>query len=137
MVALVGGHGDGPPLAQALAGQLDAIGVVNDAVEDGVGERGDPDQVMPAVDGNLAGDDQRALVVAVLDDFKEIARLVGGERLRAPVIEDEQLDAGQGAQEPGVARVAVGDGQIGEEPGHAGVENGHVLSAGLVAERAS
>jgi len=27
-------------LAQALAGKLDAIGVVNDAVEDGVGERG-------------------------------------------------------------------------------------------------
>jgi hypothetical protein len=25
----------------------DATGVVNDAVEDGVGERGDPDQVMP------------------------------------------------------------------------------------------
>ena len=28
------------------------------------------------------------------------------------------------------------DGQIGEEPGHAGVENGHVLSARLMAERA-
>jgi len=30
-----------PPLAQALTSQIDAIGVVNDAVEDGVGERGD------------------------------------------------------------------------------------------------
>jgi class 3 adenylate cyclase len=30
----------------------------------------------------------------------------------------------------------VRDGQIGEEPGHTGVENGHILSARLVAERA-
>src|SRR5271166_2027265 len=47
----------GSPLAQALAGQIDAIGVVNDAVEDGVGERWNADQVMPAVHGNLAGDE--------------------------------------------------------------------------------
>jgi hypothetical protein len=31
-------------LAQALAREFDAVGVVNDAVEDGVGESGDPDQ---------------------------------------------------------------------------------------------
>ena len=41
------------------------------------------------------------------------------------------------AQEPGVAGVAVSDGEIGDEPGHAGVENGEVLSARLVAEGAS
>ena len=98
--------GRGLPLAQALAGQIDAIGVVNDAVEDGVGERGNADQVMPAVDGNLAGDDERALVVAILDDFEQIARLIGGERFGSPIIQDEQFDAREGAQEPGVARVA-------------------------------
>src|SRR6202142_3608981 len=103
------------PLAQALAGQFDAIGVMNDAVEDGVCERGYPDQIVPAVDGNLAGDDERALVVTILDDLQQIARLVGRERLRTPVIEDEQLDARQGAQELGVKRVAVGDGEIREE----------------------
>ncbi len=92
---------------------------------------------MPPVDGNLAGDDERAFIVTVLDDFEEITRLVGRERLGAPVVQDEQLDAGEGAQDPGVARVAVGDGQIGEQPGDAGVENGDVFSARLVAERAS
>src|SRR5271166_4010643 len=127
----------GPPLAQALAGQLDAIGVVNDAVEDGVGERGNADQVMPAVYGNLAGDDERAFVVAILDDFEQIARLVGRERFGSPIIQDEQFDAREGPQEPGVARIAMGDGEIGEEPGGAGVEDGHVFSTRLVAERAS
>ena len=43
----------------------------------------------------------------------------------------------QRAQEPGAAGVAVGDGEIREEPGHAGVENGEVLPARLVAEGAS
>ena len=53
---------------------------MNDAVEDGVGEGWNADQVMPAVHGNLAGDDERAFVVAILDDFEQIARLIGGER---------------------------------------------------------
>src|SRR5271156_3586840 len=91
---------------------------------------------MPAVHGNLAGDDERALVVAILDDFEQVARMFGGERLWAPIVEDEQLDARQGAQEPGVAGVAVGDGEIGEEPGHAGIEDGEVFSARLVAKGA-
>jgi hypothetical protein len=67
--------------------------VVNDAVEDGVGEGWNVDQVMPAVHGNLAGDDERAFVVAILDDFEQIARLIGGERFGSPVVQDEQFDA--------------------------------------------
>jgi len=62
--------------------------------------------------------------------------LIGRERFGSPIIENEQFDARQGAQEPGVARVAVRDGEIGEQPGNAGVENGDVFSARLVAERA-
>ena len=90
-----------------LSPATNAIGVVNDAVEDGVGERGNADQVMPTVHGNLAGDDERAFVVTVFDDFEEIARLVGRERLWTPVIQDEQFDADERAQEPGVARIAM------------------------------
>src|SRR5271163_3441700 len=50
--------GRGMALAQALAREFDAVGVVNDTVEDGVGERGNANQVMPTVDGNLTGDDE-------------------------------------------------------------------------------
>ena len=74
---------------------------MNDAVEYGVGERGYPDQIVPAVDGNLAGDDERSLMIAVFDDFEEIARLLGREGFRPPSVEDEQFDASDGAQEPG------------------------------------
>ena len=81
------GRTSGPPrtlasgrsgaLAQALAGELDAIGVVNDAVENGVGERGNANQGVPTVDGNLTGDYERTFVITILDDFEQIARLVG------------------------------------------------------------
>ena len=109
---------------------------MNDAVQNGVGQSGNADQVVPAVHGNLACDDDGALVVAILDDFEEIARLVGVERLRAPVVENEQLDAGERPQEPGVAGRAVDDREIGEETGNTDVEDGDILSARLVPERA-
>ena len=96
---------------------------MDDAVEDRVGERWYPNHVVPAVDGNLAGDDERSLIIAVFDDFEEIARLPGRESFRPPIIEDEQFDASDGAQQPGVTRIAMRDRQIGEEPGDTGIEN--------------
>ncbi len=41
---------------------------------------------VPTIDGNLAGDDEGALVVAVLDDFKEIAGLIGCQAFRSPIV---------------------------------------------------
>ena len=76
---------------------------------------------------------RRSLIIAVFDDFEEIARLLGREGFRPPIVEDEQFDASDGAQQPGVTRIAMRDRQIGEEPGDAGIENGHVFSAGTCA----
>ncbi len=73
-------------LSQALAGQLDTVGVVDKAVEDGIGDRWIADHVVPVIDGHLAGDDGRSLLVAVLDDLQEIAPLLVVELLRAPVV---------------------------------------------------
>jgi hypothetical protein len=58
------------------------------------------------------------------------------KRFGSPVVQDEQFNACEGPQETGVARIPMGDGEIGEEPGGAGVEDGHVFSTRLVAERA-
>ena len=76
------GSGLRTALAQALAGKLDAIGVVDDAVEDGVGEGGNADQVVPSINGDLTGDDERSLVMTVFDDFEQIPGLGGGKGLR-------------------------------------------------------
>lgn len=48
---------------------------MHEAVEDGVSDGGISDDLVPEVDGNLAGDDGRAPLIAVLDDLEEIAAL--------------------------------------------------------------
>ena len=52
--------------AQTLAAELQSVSVVNNPVEDGVGQGRLANQVMPAVDWDLAGDQRGAAAVAVL-----------------------------------------------------------------------
>ena len=78
-----------------MAGEIDAVGVVDDAIEDDIGVGGIADQIMPFVHGDLAGDDGRSPAVAFFEDFEEIVTSGGIERFEAPVVEDEQLDAAE------------------------------------------
>jgi hypothetical protein len=43
--------------------------------------------------------------VAIVDDFEEIPTLLAGERGKAPVVEDEQVDPRQHLEEPRIASV--------------------------------
>ena len=56
------------------------MGVVDDPVEDGIGEGWLADQVAPAVDRDLTGDQGGAAAVMVLDDLKYVVALLGPER---------------------------------------------------------
>ena len=47
-----------------MAGEIDPVRIVDDAIEDGVGVGGIADQLVPFVDGDLAGDDGRPAAVA-------------------------------------------------------------------------
>ena len=60
--------------------EIDAMSVVDEAVENGVGIGRVADHLVPFVDGDLAGEDGRAAAVAFFEDFVEI---VGGRRRRA------------------------------------------------------
>ncbi len=48
-----------------------------------------------ALDGQLAGDDGGAAGVAVLYDLEEIGPALYGHGSEAPIVEDEQVDAGE------------------------------------------
>ena len=73
-------------LPEALSFEFDAIGIVDEAIEDRVGDGGVSNNFVPAIDGQLAGDDNRAGFVSILDDFEQITALVGVERFWSPVI---------------------------------------------------
>lgn len=54
---LVGGHGF--LFSHALAAEFDAIGIVYEPVEDGIGNGWIADHVVPVIDGHLAVDEDR------------------------------------------------------------------------------
>ena len=118
----------------ALAVEIDSVGVVDQAVEDGVGVGGIADQRVPLIDRELAGDDGGAAAVAILEDLQEVVAGCGVEWLEAPVVEDEQIDATERTQETGVAAIAACQGKIAEQPRHALIEHGAIVATGFVAE---
>jgi len=63
------------------------VGVMNEAIEDGITEGGVADDVMPVIDGELAGDECRALSVTVLEHFEEISAFGLGEGLESEVVD--------------------------------------------------
>jgi len=60
-----------------MAFEIDAMGAMDDAVENGVAQGGIANHLVPAIDRDLAGDQQGSPVVAIVDDFEQIAALLG------------------------------------------------------------
>ncbi len=90
---------------------------VNDAVEDRVSQGGIPDDLVPAADRDLAGDQQRTLSVAVVDDLEQVAALLGIERLGPPVVDDQQADALQASSSAAAGGLRRARGEVGEQRG--------------------
>ena len=75
--------------SQAAALQLEAVRTVHHPVDDGVADRHVADDFVPAADRNLAGDQQRALVIPVVDDLQQVTALLGRQRLGSPIVDDQ------------------------------------------------
>ena len=126
----------GGDFSHAFSSHGEPVGVVDEAVQDGVGERRVADGVAPLVDGELAGDDRRGALVAIFEDFEQVALLGFGEDRQPPVVEDQELDAGEGFEQAGVSAVAAGERERLEEPRRPVIEDASPVPAGFVAESA-
>jgi hypothetical protein len=82
-------------------------------------------------------EDGRAAPVAFLEDFVEVTTGTGVERFEAPIVENEELDAGEAAQDAGIAAIAAGECEFGEELGNPLIENRAVVAAGFVTQGTS
>jgi hypothetical protein len=60
------------------------VGVVNEAIEDGVGVGGIADDLMPGRHGKLRGNDRRSAPIAL---FEQIVAGAGVERFEPEVVE--------------------------------------------------
>lgn len=59
--------------AHGRAGQLDAVGGVDEAIEDGLGDGRIVEVAMPVGDRDLTGDDGRGSAVAVVKDLDQVS----------------------------------------------------------------
>jgi hypothetical protein len=117
-----------------VAGEIDAMRVVDDAIEDGIRVSRIADQFVPFVDGDLACDDGRSAAVTFFEDFEEVMACSGIEGFKSPIVEDEQLYATERTQKAGVTTVTAGECEVGEELWNALVENGAIVATGFVTE---
>ena len=69
----------------------DGVGIVDDAVADGVSQSGLTDFLMPATDVELGTENGGSLFVSSLGDFEEVAGLAVLERIEQPFVENQQL----------------------------------------------
>ena len=60
-------------LSHAFSGELKAVSVVNEAIQDGVAEGWVADNVLPMFNGDLAGDDGGGTTVAVVQYLQKVA----------------------------------------------------------------
>src|ERR1039458_10019734 len=74
--------------AHAFVGEFDAVGVVNETIQDGVGMGRIADYFVPSVYWKLGGNHRGAASVAFLEDFQKIVPGGGVERLQAPRSEE-------------------------------------------------
>ena len=92
--------------------------VVEQSVEDGVAEGGIADDVVPVLDGDLAGEERAAAGVAVVEDLEEVVSSLTGERSESPVVEDEPRP-GEALDDLGIRPVAAGEGEFVKQAGDA------------------
>ena len=78
------------------------MGVVDEAVHDGVRQGRVAHRFVPLVDGDLGGDEGGAVAVTVFEELEEIEALFMTEPLEPPVVEDDEIRLRGGRDEPAV-----------------------------------
>jgi antirestriction protein ArdC len=126
----------GLEFAQGFPDQGERMGVMDQAVEDGVGQGGMAQGLVPVRHRQLTGDHGRAGLIAVIEQVQQVAPPFVVEQSQAPVVEDEHLDLGEGGHEFEVAPVDPGAGQFVEQARQALIQGGVAVPAGGIGQGA-
>ena len=59
--------------SHAFSGELKAVSVVNEAIQDGVAEGWVANNIVPMFNRDLAGDDGGGATVAIIEDLQKVA----------------------------------------------------------------
>ena len=110
--------------------------VVNEPIEDRVGEGTIADHLVPYLDRELTGDQRGAVDVAVVHDLQQVAALLVVQRSEPPVVDDEQVGLGDRGEELQVPPLALGLQDLGKQAGRPPVDDVEAVAAHLLPEGA-
>lgn len=109
---------------------------MNETVENSVGHRRIAEVIVPVLDRQLTGDQGRVPVVALFEDFEQIAAAGGGHGAEPPVVEDQQVGLGNLGHQLRVAAVGTGEGKLLQQAWQSLIEGRVAEPAGLVGQGA-
>jgi hypothetical protein len=112
------------------------MGIVNKAVQDGIGVSRIADHAVPMIYWKRDCHKSGAAAITLLEDFEKVLPGLGVEYVQTEIVEDKKIGAAEFAQKPGMAAVAPGKGKIGKQSRHPAIENGVIVTAGLMTKRA-
>src|SRR5580658_4113124 len=88
------------------AGEINAVGIMHQAVENAIGQRWIADLGVPFGDRHLAGKDRGSQVITLFTYLQEIAAFLVGQRGHGEVIDDQHVDLSEPVQQR--AKAAIG-----------------------------
>ena len=118
--------------SHAFSGELKAVSIVNEAIQDRVAEGGITDDVVPMFHRDLAGDDGRCATMAIIKELQKVAPFGRIENRQPPVVENEELNASEVFEQAAIATVAPSKGERLEEARDAIILNRTIITAGFV-----
>gem|GEM_PF-1514138 len=114
--------------------QGNLVRIVDQAVEDRVGEGWIAQRLMPVFHRELAGDKRRPTIVAIFEQLQQVSPVFITERGQPPIIQNKQLGFGERRHQLRIAPVAFGQEQVLEQPGQPEVECRPAVTTRLMAQ---
>ena len=115
--------------------QLDAVRVVNEPIEDGVGDATAAEILVPVADRQLRGDDRGPDAVSLFKGFQEILLFTIAQAGKTKIIEDEDGGFRQTLQEPIIGAVGARLHEEIQQCRQPQILDGEAAATGVLAER--
>src|ERR1039457_3953979 len=109
-------------LSHRFAFEFDPIGVVDQAIQDGIGHRGIRNNLVPLIDRELAGNEGGSLALAIIEHLQELAVEFSRHAGNAQIINYQQWGSGQLLEPLEQTSIGTGTLQRPEELGRVEVE---------------
>ena len=121
-------------LAHGSPFELNAVGIVDQTIQDGIRGGRISDLLMPMGDGELGGQDGGSIVIAILADLVEVPSLGLGQGIHGPIIDDEHVGAGNLTKELVEGAVGSSHGQIAKESSGPSVQSRPTVPSRFLSE---